>query len=372
MMAPQKIKQDNHSSNNTEKEAPLSALEEVYDKRIDQAPRQFGYDLFTDTTSLKASLAPMGAVQDNFVLGTGDELLITFTGQRTDQTLYTVDPRGNIIIKDLPPLPAAGKTLAQLRGALNAQLAGMHNTQSYVSLSAIRQIGVLVVGHVKKPGRKTLSAFHSVLDALTYAGGVRKDGSMRQIKLVRGGHSTAIDLYALLLYGAPDTDMTLKDGDRLIVPPIGPSVAISGAVKRSGIFEIKQTLPQLNRNHTASSESLTLNEMLDLAGGVISPEQNRFIHHALGKGRQDNIREIMDFTDPTFKDGSILSVMSGLAKRKGTIELAGETRSSGLYDLSRNKKLSDLFSTSNILGDDIYPLLGIIERWDAEQLSTRF
>ncbi len=365
-------KETNRNPDNNKKEAPLSALEKVFDKRITGSPHQFGYDLFADVTSLEASSAPMGAVQDDFVLGTGDELLITFTGQRTDQTLYTVDPRGNIVIKDLPPLPAAGKTLAQLRGSLNAQLADMHNTQSYVSLSAVRQIGVLVVGNVKKPGRKTLSAFHNVLDALNHAGGIKKDGSLRQIKLVRRGHSTVIDLYTLLLDGAPDIDFLLKDGDRLIVPPIGPSVAIAGAVKRPGIYEIKKTLLGLNKNHKAGSERLTLNEMLDLAGGVLSPDQNRFVHHALGKGRQENISEIKDFAKRSFKDGSILSVMSGLAKRKGTVELAGETRSPGLYDLSRNKKLSNLLDNTNVLGDDIYPLLGIIERWDTEQLSTQF
>jgi len=357
---------------NIEKKEPLSALEKMYAGRITQAPRQFGYDLFTDTTSYGTPTAPMGAVQDDFVLGTGDELLITFTGQRTDQALYKVNPRGHIIIKDIPPLPAAGNTLAQLRGSLDAQLASMHNTQSYISLSAVRQIGVLVVGHVKKPGRKALNAFHSVLDALNFAGGVTKDGSLRQIKLVRNGHSTIIDLYDLLINGAPDIDMALKDGDRIIIPPIGPSVAVSGAVKRAGIYEIKQVSHKISQNEQAGSEHLTLNNMLKLAGGVLSNGKNRFIRQSLDQSGQENISEVKNFTARTFSNGTILSVMSGKAKRKGTVELVGQTRRPGLYDLSRNKKLSDLLNNPTILGSDIYPLLGIIERWDTEQLSTRY
>ena len=356
---------------NNEDEEPLSALEKMYAGRITEAPKQHGYNFFTDNDS-DTITAPMGAVQDDFVLGTGDELLITFTGQRTDQALHKVDPRGNIIIKDLPPLPAAGKTLAQLRNILNAQLAGMHNTQSYVSLSAVRQIGVLIVGHVKKPGRKTLSAFHNALDALNTAGGITKDGSLRQIKLVRGGHSTKIDLYALMLDSAPEVNMALKDGDRLIVPPIGPSVAISGAVKRPGIYEIKKVSQRLKHTNQAKSETLTLNDMLEIAGGVLVPGQNRFIRYAPGKNGQENIREIKDFSARLFGDGAILSVMSGKAKRKGTIELTGQIRRPGLYDLSHNKNLSDLLNNPDILGDDIYPLFGVIERWDTEQLSTRF
>ncbi len=356
----------------TTKEAPLSALEKIYAGRTTDTPRQFGYDLFSEVSPHDVTLTPMGAVQDDYVLGTGDELLITFTGQRTDQTLYKIDPRGNILIKDMPPLPATGKTIAQLRSVLNARIASMHNTQSYVSLSAIRQIGVLVVGHVKKPGRKTLSAFNNVLDALNHAGGITKDGSLRQIKLVRSGHSSTIDLFTLLLDGAPGIDMTLKDGDRLIIPSIGASVAISGAVKRPGIYEISATdhPPQPDKN--GSQQQLSLTEMLNLGGGVLSPGKNRFIQQTLNEDGQENIREIKDFTARTFKNGSILSVMSGQAKREGTIELAGETSRPGLYDLARNKKLSDLLNNSNILGDDIYPLMGIIERWDNEQLSTRF
>ena len=349
-----------------EKEETLSALEKMYVRRIEDSPKQYGYDLFSDIDPKSITAAPMGALQDDFVLGTGDKLLITFTGQRTDHAIYKVAPSGNIIIKDLPPLPAAGKTLAQLRNALNAQLTSMHNTQSYVSLSAVRQISVLVVGHVKKPGRKTLNAFHSVLDALGTAGGITKDGSLREIKLVRAGRSTIIDLYTLLLDGAPEIDMALKDGDRLIVPPIGPSVAIAGTVKRPGIYELKKTSQKLRKD-----EYLTLDEMLELSGGVLVPGQNRFIRYALDKNGQENIQEIKDLSARLFGDGAILSVMSGEAKRKGTVELAGQTRRPGVYDLSHNKKLSDLLSNPNILGDDIYPLLGIIERWDTEQLSTR-
>ena len=65
----------------------------------------------------------------------------------------------------------------------------LYNTNAYIALSSIRQIGVLVVGHVQKPGRQNLNVFHTALDALMAAGGVKKTGSLRQIKLVRNGRS---------------------------------------------------------------------------------------------------------------------------------------------------------------------------------------
>lgn len=352
-----------------------SALEVIYANRLIDEPKQFGYDLFaTDTVGqTQANIqTPMGAVQDDFILGSGDELQITFTGQRSDQYIYKVNTHGILSIKEFPPIPAAGRTIAQLRGAINAHLSSLHNTQAYVSLSSVRQIGVLVVGHVKHPGRKTVNVFHTVLDVLTQAGGIRKNGSLRQIKLVRGGRGTIIDLYSLLMHGAPTMDMRLRDGDRIIVPPIGPTVAISGAVKRSGIYEIRRATRGINKHTGPNSEKLSLNAMLDFAGGVLTQGNNRFIRLALTSDGQESVTEISDSFAPIFGDSTILSVLKGSEKRKGTIELVGETRNPGLHDLSKNKTLADLLQNKQILGDDIYPLIGLIERWDEDQLTTKF
>lgn len=363
---------DRALSNTSDIEEP-SALEKMYANRLIDEPKQFGYDLFQQDNNKTNTLnTPMGAVQDDFVLSTGDELLITFTGQRTDQSTYKIDTSGMIIIKDIAPIPAMGRTIKQLRESLNAQLSSMPNTQSYVSLSAVRQIGVLVVGHVKKPGRKTLNAFHSVLDALDYAGGIKKDGSLRRVKLVRGGRSTIIDLYALLLHGAPHIDMDLKDGDRLIVPPIGPTVAVSGAVKRPGIYEIRRITKGINQHMHQNSEKLNLNAMLDLAGGVLTPGQNRFVLLSPENQGQESVTEVQDSFKKVFANGAILSVLSGKAKRRGTVELVGHTSRPGIYDLSRHKTLTSLLKNQDILGQDIYPLIGVIERWDTDQLTTKY
>ena len=150
----------------------------------------------------------------------------------------------------------------------------------FVSLSGIRQIGVLVVGHVEKPGRKNLTAFHTALDALSAAGGVDKTGSLRQIKLVRGGKSEIIDLYQLLIASGSGGDKLLQDGDRLIVPPIGPTVAIAGSVKRAGIYEI------------GLREKISLHQALSLAGGVLTPGQNRYVKMEYTPNGEETVQEV--------------------------------------------------------------------------------
>ncbi|HOO82832.1 MAG TPA: SLBB domain-containing protein, partial [Alphaproteobacteria bacterium] len=206
----------------------LSALENMYSERIIDNLNQFGYDLFgvpnsnlrgvLENAAKSAPSIPSGAVQDDFILAGGDELEIFFTGQRTDRGTYNVNSQGLLIIPDFPPIPAAGRSIGQVRISIEAAAGNLHNTKPYVSLASVRQISVLVVGHVKKPGRRTLTVFHTILDALMEAGGIEKTGSLRQIKLVRDGRSTQIDLYALLLYGSTHIDIQLRDGDRIIIP----------------------------------------------------------------------------------------------------------------------------------------------------------
>ena len=50
---------------------------------------------------------------------------------------------------------------------------------------------------------------------LTQAGGIDKTGSLRQIKLVRGGETQSLDLYGLLVNADAKMDLSLRDGDRI-------------------------------------------------------------------------------------------------------------------------------------------------------------
>jgi polysaccharide export outer membrane protein len=349
-------------------EEKFSALETLYSGRADQKLEQFGYDLFgvpsSETRETLDSIAnaktemPMGAVQDEFVLHAGDELEITFTGQRNDHGLYKINSQGLLTIKDLPPVPAEGRSIGQVRLSIEAAARNLHNTDAYVALASVRQIAVLVVGHVNRPGRQTLTVFHTVIDALTQAGGVDKTGSLRQIKLVRGGTAQPIDLYSVLTRGGAGVDLQLRDGDRIIVPPIGPTVAIAGEVKRPGIYE---TMPL--------SDRLTLAEMLDLSGGVLVPGRNRFLNLEVTRSGHEKVSEIHETAQRVFGDGAVLMVAKGQEKRAGTVEIIGHSRRPGLYALDQAGTLADLLSSPDVLGSDPYSLIGVIERRNLEKLS---
>lgn len=313
----------------SQKENKPSALEKMYADRVVDQVEQFGYDLFgvpgenmlSQLDNAGSSMVPMGEVQDDFILSSGDELEIVFTGQHTAHTLYKINSRGILLIPDLPPIPAEGRTIGQVRVSVQAAASNLYNTETYVSLASVRQIGVLVIGHVKKPGRQTVTVFHTLIDALMAAGGIEKTGSLRQVKLVRQGRSMMVDLYGLLMHGSPVMDLRLKDGDRIIIPAIGPTVAIAGEIKRPGIYEILPAVGGTLHKPESHSEKLSLNEMLELGGGVMAPGQNRFLKLEVTSQGKENISEIHEDSavKPSFGDGSVLMISKSSEKHAGSL-----------------------------------------------------
>lgn len=349
----------------------LSSLEQLYNARQDYHTTQFGYDIFRQNDQYIDS-APMGAVQDNYVLGIGDEIVVSFSGQRNTRETVKVDQQGQIVIRDFPPVTAVGLKFSQLRSALEAKTQDLHNTQVYVAIGAVRRIGVLVMGNVERPGRRSLTVFHTVLDALMQSGGVRKDGSLRHIKLIRNDQAQVVDLYDVLMSSsiASKSDFSLRDGDRIVVPPIGPTVAVAGAVKRPGIFELASD--SFRGIMGKSKDKITLAQILEMGGGVLSAGQNRFLLLTPSDDGFDVAKDVNEQSGAVFGDGAILLVERGAEKKAAQVTLMGRTLKAGTYDLGRHKTLSSVLIGQQVLAEDVYPLMGIIVRWDPERLATQF
>lgn len=357
----------------------LSEIERFYAKRIAEDVRQYGYDLFDmrETNDLFTSMTfndhQGGAIaQDNVVLGPGDTLEIIFRGQKNSRETYRIQNQGQLIIGDLPPVNASGLTLWQLRERLALEAGRLPNTEIFVNLAEMRDIGVLVVGQVEQPGRHLLNSSKTVLDALIAAGGIKKTGSLRNIRLVRDGRNQMIDLYSLLLNGKSQADMGLREGDRLLIPPIGPTIAVAGDVKQPAIFEILANNNGKWNKPEDRSEKLSLNTLLGLSGGVMSPAEHRYIKLSLNSNGSESVEEVNDPLEPLFTDGSVLMVSRTEEKRQGTVELLGSVRQPGIHALQQTRKLSSLLPDTGVLDDNVYPLIGLIERWNEHSLSPEY
>ena len=339
----------------------ISPLERAYSKRAlkNGTLKQFGYDIF----SSRNERAMAGAVQDDFVLGINDVVTVTYRGARTDKRDYTVNRDGQLLIDGVTPIMAAGRSFKDVtEEAGSAIKSSALNTDAYFSLDKVRQIGVQVIGEVPKPGRQDLSALSTVMDALNASGGVKKTGSLRQIILSRGdGWKRKIDLYHLLLTGSKDMDMPLREGDRILVPPIGQTIAMTGDLKREGIYE-------LPAGEDERDPRLNLQQVLYLSGETTQPAGLKLQRSRL----HDDGRDVRDSAgkDIAFADGDILIARRYDSGARGDVELSGNVRSPGTFALDNAPTLQALLGDGGVADDNIYPLMGVIERKDRSNLSS--
>jgi polysaccharide biosynthesis/export protein len=201
----------------------------------------FGRNLFRGVPS---TFAPLSDVQVNpdYVIGPGDALQIRAWGMVNIDIDATVSRSGEIYIPEVGSVRVSGVRYRDLQGYLKTAVGRIfRNFELSASVAQTRSVQIYVVGNAFRPGAYTLSAMSTILNALFMSGGPSTIGSLRNIKLKRGSEPmVSFDLYNLLLFGDKSSDVALKDGDVLYIPPVGPQVALFGDVKNPAIYELKQ------------------------------------------------------------------------------------------------------------------------------------
>jgi polysaccharide biosynthesis/export protein len=236
--------------------SPPSRIEAIYSERAGRPLTQFGYDILG--VPMAANAAPLGGIQDSYVLGIGDELIIDLRGQENVTYRQRINRDGQIAIPRLAPIPLAGRSLGEARGDLERRIGeSFISTNVFISVGQVRQMSVLVTGEVRVPGTRILGGLATPLDAILLSGGIAKTGSLRNVSLIRGDRAIPLDFYALLTQGTLADVGGLRNGDRIYVPPLNRTVAVAGFVKRPGIYELP-----------AGQAGLGADVLMGLAGGV--------------------------------------------------------------------------------------------------------
>ena len=349
---------------------PLSPLEKIYSDRLREPITQFGYDTFPADSHTNVS----GAVQDDYILERGDEISVVLRGQQNINTTAKLSSDGQLVIGDLPPVSAAGRSLRSIQDEVKSLLGDSYNSDVFLSVTKIRQMNILVTGNVEKPGQYNVPTFGTILDALGAAGGVQKSGTLRQIKLVRSNQSALIDLYGVLVYGSGSSNLSLRDGDKIIVGPVGPTLAIAGAAKRPAIYEILPASRSIFTERDSTSQRLSLDDLLDLSGGPLLPADTRYLRFDVNGNDADKVSDVPNKMLRVFGDGDILYIgqatQNGLSQLDGSINVKGSTSLTGLFAIAETPSLSYLLRGRNSLNSDTYPLIGLIQRWNQTQMAN--
>lgn len=334
---------------------PRSRLEQIMSARAGVNLQQFGYNQLG--VGRQVTVPETGAVQDDYIMGPGDEIVVSLRGQENSDFRTTVDRNGRVVLPRLPPIPAAGRSFGSFRQDVDAAVhrAYVASTAS-VAIGRVRQISVEVAGEVNVPGQRLLTGLSSVADALLLSSGVRKSGSLRDIHVQRNGHDYVVDLYGLLTTSAHTGMMRLADGDRIVVPPLGRTVAVAGLVRRPGIFELP-----------AHAGSITAKSLLALAGGQEVRGRYRL---AVQRIELDGRLSLVPLQNDSgvIRDSEILRVDLGADLASEQATLSGGLRLAGQYAVTTGSHLSDVIRAPGALGTSPYTLFGIIVRKDPRTL----
>ena len=321
----------------------------------------FGRDIFR-TANLTFEPSMNIATPVNYRLGPGDELQIEVWGASETNITQKVSPDGYISIPNVGPVNVNGLTVQAATNRIKAKLSQIYSglassnvnlsTHVKVSLGQIRTIQVNIMGEVARPGTYALSSFSTVFHALYKAGGMSKMGSLRNIKVVRGGRTVAtVDVYDYIINGRSHSDIRLQEGDVILASPYDALVLIKGKVKRPMYYEMK------------SSESIRT--LIGFAGGFSNDAYRGAVTVDRNNTKEKTVATVDDMNYGVFKvkDGDVVSVGEILDRYDNRIEVKGAVYRPGYYELGKDiQTVKDLIEKADGLLEYAFTNRAVLHR----------
>ena len=299
------------------------------------------------------------ATPANYVVGAGDHVIIDIYGasQKTEQ--LEVSPDGTITIEGFGPIHIAGLTVSAANTKIKEQLGQRYKSSNIkMTVGQTRTIMVNVMGEVTAPGTYTLSAFSTVFHALYMAGGVTGVGTLRSIKVYRGGRQlTVVDVYDYILNGNLSGNVRLADNDVIVVGPYDCLVDIVGQVKRPMAYEMRK------------GESLAT--LLKYAGGFNAKAYKKGIQVNRISGEHYSAHNVSEFDLSSFKlmDGDSVTVDSILERYTNTVQIKGAVFHPGMYDWgTSNSTVRSLIESAGGLTEDAFSVHAVLHRMKPDRI----
>lgn len=351
------------NNNKIEKFINVSNIEKIFYKpnKTDNL-KQFGYEIFSD----KSVLTDGSKTSKDYKLNIGDRLDIYFWGDSVDMINLNgseliknsndvqVDKEGNIFLKGVGIISAKGRTVASVEKSIMAGVSSkFENIKVKAVVSDSGKFPIIVTGKVKYPGMVFLNTRSTILDALNFAGGVQKNGSLREIIYINSKTKkrTAVDLYDFILKGNYK-QISFIEGDVLFVKPVGKIVAIDTGVKNPGIYEFKK--------------NETLKDVVNFASGFL-PNINQKLIQIEGFDSASGAKKVTDINYSDLsrlkpKDGDLLQFKPFYDQPENFVSISGNIKNPERIQYNKGMKLSDVLKSKDELLSGTFTDQAVIER----------
>lgn len=307
----------------------------------------FGSELF-DNPTLNFEPDLKMATPVNYILGPGDEIQVTVYGVQEYNGNLPVSVEGQISIEYVGQISVSGMTIEAATQKIKAAIARVYSTvrsgqsQVSVSLGKIRTIKITVVGG-KQPGNYSISSLATVYNALHLAGGPGKNGSYRNIELIRNNKVYKnIDIYRFLVKGDQSDNVSLKENDVIRIPAYSQRVSVEGEVKRPGIFEMKK--------------GEKFSDLLNFASGFNEFAYTASVNVVQKTGKEFKVHDINESEYSSYQpqSGDVFRVTRILNRFENRIKIEGAVFRPDYYSFTEGMRVSDLVTRAEGLKEDAY------------------
>ena len=321
----------------------------------------FGYDFFKNP-SISFTPNLNLATPTTYQLGPGDELLIDIWGASENNYRKKVTKEGAIRIEGIGPIYVSGLSIEKAKTKIISYLKKIYNgigaaNNSYnkvyteVSLVGVRTVQVSMIGEIKVPGSYSLNALSTVLNALYAAGGPTENGSFRNIKVIRGGKEfSQFDIYQYLLKGSQKGNIFLQDQDIIYVETYRSKIEVTGEVKRSGIYELKQ--------------DENIQDLITYFSGFTSSAYKERLLIERVNGKEKVVSEVLleQQKDFAMQDGDKLIVGEINDRYSNKVSIEGAVYRPGNYELTKDLTVSGLLGKASGIKEKAFLGKGLIYR----------
>jgi Periplasmic protein involved in polysaccharide export len=303
------------------------------------------------------------ATPQNYVLGTYDELNINISGLYEANYKLKVSPEGVIRIPNVGPVKVANLTIENATRVIKNQISKVYmgtssgETKVSISLGDIRSIRVTVIGEATRPGSYTLPSLATAFNALYSCGGPNNIGSMRDIKVIRGGKVIAkLDLYRFLVDGILTDNVVLQDEDVIKIDPYKVRVYLNGAVKHKAIFE--------------GVQGETLQNIIRYAGGFTDDAYTGTITAYRHAGKEKTIADINfnQLSKYIIGAGDSIVVSKMLNRFNNKIDIIGSVMHPGTYAFEPGLTVKKLIEKADGLKEDAFVNMAFINRKNEKKI----
>ena len=191
-----------------------------------------------------------------------------------------IDKDGTIFYENIGFINLSNQTIESAEKVLIEELSKIYSTlkdknnssQLTVSLGQLKSINIYFSGHINNPGINLVHPFSDIFSAISQAGGINYNGSLREVQLIRNNKViTKVDFYDFFMSGKNSfSNIKLIEGDVIHIPNVKNRVEIGGQVNRPSTYELLENekisdLINFSSGLTASaSTTLILSQILPI------------------------------------------------------------------------------------------------------------